>query len=67
MHPKKRCSLPASPRPHSGLSKTIYAAEPFGTWVRPSTGTQVGFYDCGGKLCAKIVAVKDQARKKSAP
>jgi len=39
------------------------AEEPFGTWVRPSTGTQVQFYDCGGKLCGKIVAVKDQARK----
>jgi uncharacterized protein (DUF2147 family) len=34
------------------------AAEPFGKWVRPSTGAQVNFYDCGGKLCAKIVAVK---------
>lgn len=40
------------------------AAEPYGTWTRPSTGTQVSFYNCGGKLCGKIVAVKDQARKK---
>ena len=39
------------------------ADEPFGTWLRPSTGTQVNFYNCGGKLCAKIVAVKDQSRK----
>jgi len=39
------------------------ADEPFGTWVRPSTGTQVNFYNCGGKLCGKIVAVKDQSRK----
>jgi uncharacterized protein (DUF2147 family) len=39
------------------------AQEPFGTWVRPSTGTQVNFYNCGGKLCGKIVAVKDQSRK----
>ncbi len=39
------------------------AAEPYGTWTRPSTGTQVSFYNCGGKLCGKIVAVKDQARK----
>lgn len=38
------------------------AAEPWGTWVRPSTGTQVNFYSCGGKLCAKITAVKDQSR-----
>ena len=40
------------------------AAEPYGVWMRPSTGTQVNFYNCGGKLCGKIVAVKDEARKK---
>lgn len=39
------------------------AASPNGTWVRPSTGTKVAFYDCAGKLCAKIVAVKDPAKK----
>src|ERR1043166_102684 len=39
------------------------ANDPFGTWMRPSTGTQVNFYNCGGKLCGKIVAVKDQSRK----
>lgn len=39
------------------------AAEPYGTWTRPSTGTQVNFWNCGGKLCGKIAAVKDQARK----
>lgn len=39
------------------------AAEPFGTWVRPSTGTQVNFYACGGKLCARITGVKDETRK----
>ena len=48
----------------AALSGTARAAEPYGTWVRPSTGTQVNFYSCGGKLCAKIVAVKDQSRKK---
>jgi uncharacterized protein (DUF2147 family) len=36
----------------------VLAAEPFGKWVRPSTGAQVNFYDCAGKLCGKIVAVK---------
>ena len=46
------------------LSGTARAAEPYGVWLRPSTGTQVHFYACGGKLCGKIVAVKDQARKK---
>ena len=39
------------------------AFDPYGTWTRPSTGTQVSFYDCGGKLCAKIVAVKDERWK----
>jgi uncharacterized protein (DUF2147 family) len=37
--------------------------DPYGTWMRPSTGTQVSFYDCGGRLCAKIVAVTDERRK----
>jgi len=49
----------------AGLSGTASAAEPYGKWVRPSTGTQINFYACGGKLCAKIVAVKDEARKKT--
>lgn len=42
---------------------SAFAASPYGTWVRPSTGTKVNFYDCGGKLCAKIVAVKDASKK----
>jgi len=25
------------------------AFDPYGTWMRPSTGTHVNFYDCGGK------------------
>ena len=41
-----------------------HAAEPYGVWLRPSTGSQVHFYDCGGKLCGKIVAVTDAARRK---
>ena len=48
----------------AGISAPAHAAEPYGTWLRPSTGTQVSFYKCGGKLCGKIVAVKDQSRKK---
>jgi len=40
------------------------AAEPFGTFVRPSNGAQVNFYDCGGKLCGKIVAVRDASHSK---
>src|ERR1700680_1987429 len=48
-----------------GLPTIAGAAEPWGTWVRPSTGTQVNFYNCGGKLCAKITAVKDASRSSS--
>ena len=47
-----------------GLPSVASAADPYGIWIRPSTGTQVNFYDCGGKLCGKIVAVKDQSRKR---
>jgi len=46
------------------LAGAADAASPTGIWRRPSTGTQVRFYDCGGKLCAKVVAVKDQSHKK---
>ncbi len=42
---------------------SAFAGSPYGTWVRPSTGTKVNFYECGGKLCAKIVAVKDASKK----
>lgn len=44
-------------------ANAAFAADPQGTWVRPSTGTQVDFYNCNGGLCAKIVAVKDPAKK----
>lgn len=44
-------------------SGSAFAADPYGNWTRPSTGTQVNFYNCGGKLCGKIIGVKDQARK----
>lgn len=42
---------------------TADAADPFGTWTRPSTGAQISFYDCNSKLCAKVVSVKDQSKK----
>jgi uncharacterized protein (DUF2147 family) len=47
----------------TGLPRVASASDPYGIWIRPSTGTQVNFYDCGGKLCSKIAAVKDQSRK----
>lgn len=46
-----------------GFAGIAAADDPYGTWMRPSTGTQVNFYNCGGKLCGKIVAVRDQNRK----
>ena len=46
-----------------GLTGAANAAEPYGTWERPSTGTHLQFYACGGKLCAKVAAVKDEKRK----
>ena len=39
------------------LVSAATAADPYGTYVRPSTGGQVQFYDCGGKLCGKVVKV----------
>lgn len=47
----------------ASLSGAVQAAGPYGTWVRPSTGTKVNFYECAGKLCAKIVGVKDASKK----
>ena len=41
------------------------AADPTGTWVRPSTGTVVKFYNCGENLCAKIVGVKDKSKQRT--
>jgi len=51
----------------AGLALALFAtaarAADYGVFERPSTGSQVHFYDCGGKLCGKVVAVKDAARK----
>jgi len=30
------------------------ATEPYGTWMRPSNGAEVSFFNCGGKLCGKV-------------
>jgi len=60
----KKIVLPLTGCALLALAGAANAADPYGVWVRPSTGTQVRFYDCGGKLCARIVAVTDQARKK---
>ena len=47
----------------AGFATAASAADPSGTWTRPSTGAKISFYDCGGKLCAKVVGVKDQTKK----
>ena len=45
------------------LVSAATAADPYGTYVRPSTGGQVQFYDCGGKLCGKVVKASDPTKK----
>ena len=45
------------------LAGVAYAAEPYGVFERPSTGSHVRFYNCGGKLCGKVIAVKEPSRK----
>ena len=47
----------------AGMATAASAADPSGTWTRPSTGAKISFYDCSGKLCAKIVGVKDETKK----
>ena len=47
----------------AGLAGAAQAADPYGTWTRPSTGSQIAFYDCGGKLCAKVASVKDKSKQ----
>jgi uncharacterized protein (DUF2147 family) len=39
------------------------AGEPYGVWLRASTGTHLEFYDCAGKLCAKVAKVADPAKQ----
>lgn len=46
-----------------GLSAVALAADPTGSWLRPSTGTIIKTYTCGAKLCAKIIGVKDKAKQ----
>jgi uncharacterized protein (DUF2147 family) len=41
---------------------TANAAD-LGKFTRPSTGATVDFYDCGGNLCGKIVAVTNPKEK----
>jgi uncharacterized protein (DUF2147 family) len=47
----------------SGFATSHAMADSLGRFTRPSTGTTVDFFDCGGNLCGKIVAVKDASHK----
>ena len=38
------------------LLSPAMAGEPYGKWVRPSNGAEVSFFNCGGKLCGKVVS-----------
>lgn len=33
--------------------------DPYGVWLRPEGGVQFRFYDCDGRLCAKVVAAQN--------
>ena len=39
------------------------AFEPWGVWVREESGTSFDFYNCAGKLCAKVIAVSKPEEK----
>ncbi len=39
------------------------AADPVGTWLRPSTGSHVQLFRCGGSICGRITAARDPARQ----
>ncbi|MFV0280031.1 MAG: DUF2147 domain-containing protein [Rhodoblastus sp.] len=44
------CTVVAAAAPAAAL-------DPWGLWVRKESGTVFDFYNCAGKLCAKIVSV----------
>ena len=53
----KRCSsLALAAFAATLILSPALAAEPYGKWVRPSNGAEVSFFNCGGKLCGKVVS-----------
>lgn len=40
-----------------GASNAAHAFDPWGVWARDDGGTKFDFYNCDGKLCAKVVEV----------
>jgi uncharacterized protein (DUF2147 family) len=47
----------------AAFTGSAIAADPFGIFERPSTGAHVQFYNCSGKVCGKIVKVKDASKQ----
>jgi uncharacterized protein (DUF2147 family) len=43
----------------SATASAAGANDPHGVWLRPEGGVQFSFYDCGGLLCAKVIAAKN--------
>ena len=41
------------------------AFEPYGIWVREESGTVFDFYNCAGKLCAKVIEVSKDEEKQA--
>jgi uncharacterized protein (DUF2147 family) len=47
------------------LSGTAFAADPQGTWLSGDGGTKVHITSCGGKLCGKVVWLKEPTDPKT--
>lgn len=43
----------------AGPAASAGSNDPHGFWLRPEGEVQFNFYDCDGKLCAKVVAAKN--------
>lgn len=48
-----------------GMATPAAAFEPWGIWVRETSGTSFDFYNCAGKLCAKVIDVGKPEEKKA--
>lgn len=43
----------------AGPAASAGSNDPHGVWLRPEGGVQFSFYDCDGRLCAKVVAAQN--------
>ena len=48
-----------------GAATPAFAIDPWGVWVRETSGTLFDFYNCAGKLCAKVIGVGKPDEKKA--